>query len=374
MAAARQTSVLYCHCAHTDVIPPQAKREVFRQLNASGVPFEAVADLCEASARRDPMLRRLAESGDLRVAACYPRAVKWLFHAAGAPLTDGRVKVMNMREQGADEVASGLLADCQCACADAVEKDVCEPRPGAWMPWFPVIDYDLCTNCKQCLSFCLFGVFGVDADGNVEVRNPDKCKTRCPACSRVCPSVAIVFPKYDKRPVNGDVVCEGDVGRDVVKVDLDELVDKGVRASLRARSGQRGGRFSPARAANGALTADLQHLKKMQAELDIPDQVFRGLPVLNEPDCGCSCECQPASAPDRDCACECTDESESDCACDCDCSAESEASSDIACDCVCECAGEDSRADPADELEASRPCCDPGEKRAPASQEEEWDI
>ena len=27
-----------------------------------------------------------------------------------------------------------------------------------WKPWFPVIDYDRCTNCMQCLSFCLFGV------------------------------------------------------------------------------------------------------------------------------------------------------------------------------------------------------------------------
>src|SRR5687768_10949172 len=32
------------------------------------------------------------------------------------------------------------------------------PRPGSWKPWFPVIDYSRCTNCMQCLSFCLFDV------------------------------------------------------------------------------------------------------------------------------------------------------------------------------------------------------------------------
>src|SRR5687767_1981373 len=33
-------------------------------------------------------------------------------------------------------------------------------RPGgAWKPWFPVIDYQRCTNCMQCLSFCLFEVY-----------------------------------------------------------------------------------------------------------------------------------------------------------------------------------------------------------------------
>ncbi len=28
-------------------------------------------------------------------------------------------------------------------------------QTGAWKPWFPVIDYDRCTNCMQCLSLCL---------------------------------------------------------------------------------------------------------------------------------------------------------------------------------------------------------------------------
>ena len=28
--------------------------------------------------------------------------------------------------------------------------------------WYPVIDYSRCTNCMECLDFCLFGVYGVD--------------------------------------------------------------------------------------------------------------------------------------------------------------------------------------------------------------------
>jgi len=30
------------------------------------------------------------------------------------------------------------------------------------------------------------------------VRNPDQCKPGCPACSRVCPQSAIMFPRYEK--------------------------------------------------------------------------------------------------------------------------------------------------------------------------------
>lgn len=69
-------------------------------------------------------------------------------------------------------------------------------EPGKWKPWFPVIDYSRCTNCMQCLSFCLFDVYGVSSENKIQVQNNDNCKTNCPACSRVCPEVAIMFPKY----------------------------------------------------------------------------------------------------------------------------------------------------------------------------------
>eukprot|EP01031_Cornospumella_fuschlensis_P053301 gene53301-65102_t len=83
-------------------------------------------------------------------------------------------------------------------------------EPGKWKPWFPVIDYSRCTNCMQCLSFCLFDVYGVSKDNKIQVQNNDNCKTNCPACSRVCPEVAIMFPKYQAGPINGDDVSSID--------------------------------------------------------------------------------------------------------------------------------------------------------------------
>ncbi len=78
--------ILYCHCAYAQVVPPEVKAAVLKRLAEAGVAFEAVADLCELSARKDPALQRLAAGGALKIAACYPRAVKWLFSAAQAPL------------------------------------------------------------------------------------------------------------------------------------------------------------------------------------------------------------------------------------------------------------------------------------------------
>ena len=101
--------ILYCHCAYAQVVPREVKEAVLKKLSESGVAFDAVADLCELSARRDPALQRLAEGGAVKIAACYPRAVKWLFAAAGAALPLDSAEVLNMRVQSAEEVATNLL-------------------------------------------------------------------------------------------------------------------------------------------------------------------------------------------------------------------------------------------------------------------------
>ena len=103
--------ILYCHCAYAKVVPEDVKRDVLRKLGDSEVAFDAVPDLCEMSARKDPALSGLAAAGgELRIAACYPRAVRWLFHAAGAALPPG-ARIHNMRERTAGEVIAGLLEE-----------------------------------------------------------------------------------------------------------------------------------------------------------------------------------------------------------------------------------------------------------------------
>jgi hypothetical protein len=102
--------ILYCHCAFARVVPPEVRNGVLARLAASSVEFEAVPDLCEMSARRDPRLAELASDSSLRVAACFPRAVRGLFEAAGAPLAQS-VQILNMRTEPAEAVAGQLLAE-----------------------------------------------------------------------------------------------------------------------------------------------------------------------------------------------------------------------------------------------------------------------
>src|SRR5688572_13675380 len=61
--------ILYCHCAYANVVPQEVKNEVLTKLAESGVAFDAVPDLCEMSARRDPALKELAEEGTVKIAA-----------------------------------------------------------------------------------------------------------------------------------------------------------------------------------------------------------------------------------------------------------------------------------------------------------------
>ena len=113
--------ILYCHCAYAQVVPKEVKEEVLRQLAASGAAFDAVPDLCELSAKGDPSLARLAGEGDVKIAACYPRAVKWLFAAAGVKLPEQGVEVLNMRTEAAEKVVFAILGPGFATAAVAKE-------------------------------------------------------------------------------------------------------------------------------------------------------------------------------------------------------------------------------------------------------------
>jgi len=102
--------LLYCHCQYAQVIPKEVKSAVLEGLSSSGTAFEAVADLCEMAARHDPALKRLSTCGPVKIAACFPRAVKGLFHQAAADLDPTSSEVINMRALSAPEVLARLLA------------------------------------------------------------------------------------------------------------------------------------------------------------------------------------------------------------------------------------------------------------------------
>ena len=181
----------------------------------------------------------------------------------------------------------GRSADEAIALVEQHRADRPMNRPdatgtGQWKPWFPVIDLARCTNCMQCLSFCLFDVYGVAADHTLRVENPANCKVNCPACSRVCPEVAIMFPKYHAGPIDGGPVSESDVQREKMKVDISALLGGDIYSRLRERSAEAKQRFSRERSADQALAERRRCLTKLADAAAIPREVLDALPSPEE--------------------------------------------------------------------------------------------
>lgn len=217
----------------------------------------------------------------------------------GGPLSDSRggaVAVLGRfneekPDQATDETGTttirfrdieGLDAEGVIAAVEAIRSESDVPQPGGWKPWFPVIDYSRCTNCMQCLSFCLFDVYGASPEGKIQVRNQNNCKTDCPACSRVCPEVAILFPKYRSGPINGDEIDAEDLRREAMKVDISALLGGDIYQALRDRSAKAKSRFAKERDEDRALKERQRCLIKLTQQLEIPPEVLASLPSPDE--------------------------------------------------------------------------------------------
>jgi NAD-dependent dihydropyrimidine dehydrogenase PreA subunit len=140
--------------------------------------------------------------------------------------------------------------------------------------WYPVIDYARCTNCMECIDFCLFGVYGLDGKEMILVENQDSCKRGCPACSRVCPENAIIFPEH-KMPAIAGAPGEGPGG---MKIDLSKLfgAPSAIEMAALERDAElvRDGRDAVGLAVgipkrqSGKVSAEKDDLDKLMDELD----------------------------------------------------------------------------------------------------------
>lgn len=251
--------IIICQCQNARLIPESAIRRVSEILENASQPVVCVDDLCAMAAKKDPLLREWASQDELVICACFPRAVRSLFSHAKAALPESTT-VVNLQTEKPKEGLAGLaLEDGNQNAPTTIQAT--DPE---WYPWFPVIDYQRCKNCKQCLNFCLFGVYSLTSDQTVEVSRPHKCKTGCPACARVCPYAAIIFPKYEKSPINGDAVVESEWKKShaVSAASLKERLSGNIYQLLRQRNSQ------------SASPQSLSDLEKLKNQLDIPQDVF----------------------------------------------------------------------------------------------------
>ena len=133
----------------------------------------------------------------------------------GTPKPEQMERYLGTAKGGARKAENGnLVADNRQPTAES--PSLIDEDPAR--RWYPVIDFSRCTNCLECIDFCLFGVYGIDGQETILVEQPDNCRQGCPACSRVCPENAIIFPQH-KTPI---IAGSPEVGGPV-KIDLSLL-------------------------------------------------------------------------------------------------------------------------------------------------------
>jgi len=164
------------------------------ELSKAGVSFavvDSVYDMPDDSPEVDFLSS--VQGGMIFLGWHYPRALKWILARHGVvPVRclDARLEPVALVAQVMESLAgaSGALVPAPPLAAALQSR------------WYPVLDDNQCTNCMDCLDFCLFGVYGVDAQEKLRVVSPEQCRQDCPACARVCPAGAIIFPKYQGDP------------------------------------------------------------------------------------------------------------------------------------------------------------------------------
>jgi len=170
-----------------DVLAADSREQIARHAQVSPDAVIEIIDLAEQAFEKDT--RALAEvfsrDNDFVIGCSRPRAAQALI------------------DHAAVDVSAYRITWVQLPCdRDALNR-------GYGVPWFPVIDRTRCIGCGTCADYCLFSVYSVEQDlppnQKIRVAMPQYCKIGCPACSRLCPTGALIFPFCAEAELNGEI-------------------------------------------------------------------------------------------------------------------------------------------------------------------------
>ena len=212
--------------------------DISAYLLQKGYPFTEISDLCGCSVDRKEDTRKLfTPEHEYLIIACYPRGVKLLLEKCGIDHPSMKINYKNFRELSNIQIFNSIdtfFADASSSNGISKLEYDCE-----WPSWYPVIDYSRCNSCGQCSDFCLFGVYE-KIDNKVVVVNPKGCKFNCPACARICPQIAIIFPKYEHAgAISGSDAIDEMAEQQRQNQDIDTILGSNIYKALEMRKAKR---------------------------------------------------------------------------------------------------------------------------------------
>ena len=220
-----------CACSSRTFIKKENIAKVAAAAEASGWTVNIVPDFCELAEGKDESVKELAKTA---IVACHERAVSALLDFCDTECTT----LLNIRTGNIGDELKKIDIDI-----DAIDQNTLDtlaekyeqqleamPKKYGEDAWYPTLDKNACVECGKCFDFCPFGVYEM-IDDRVRVVHPTHCKNNCPACARNCPASAIIFPKYDRSPINGGVEKE----ENAVQLDTKEIYTVALKERLAAR-------------------------------------------------------------------------------------------------------------------------------------------
>ena len=229
--------VILCNCG-AKLLEPSRSAAIAEYLKQTGHPFVEMSDLCGTSVDRKIETRgQLLSADQILIIACYPRAVKLLLENCGIDHLALNCNFINFRELSDAQIFVGIDSFI-AGNADQGNPAALQGNSG-WPAWFPLIDYSRCNACGQCADFCLFGVYQ-KLEGRVVVVNPKECKNNCPACGRICPQTAIVFPKYEHAGAIGGADSIDEISEQQrQQLDINTILGSNIYQALASRKAKR---------------------------------------------------------------------------------------------------------------------------------------
>jgi Pyruvate/2-oxoacid:ferredoxin oxidoreductase delta subunit len=185
--------IVFCNCGG-ERISRERLLYIEDEITKTGSSFFKLSDLCGLSALQKDKINGIFSSSDsFLIIGCHPRTMKILLSGCGVDESVLNINYLNILETSEEELLKAISSRKNSAGDHGLKHELTTGTD--WPSWYPVLDYSRCTACGQCADFCLFGVYD-NNNGTVNVVNPQGCKNNCPACARICPHTAIIFPKY----------------------------------------------------------------------------------------------------------------------------------------------------------------------------------